>query len=157
MTEEQFTFHLEGKWSTAQILEHLSLAFGATARAFERAAREGKPLGDNPKLKQRLQNIVLFNIGYFPRGRQAPTMVIPKGELGGLQALAQIRENLLRMDKFHGECEQKVSRERCIANHPILGPLNLEVAKIASPTHAAPHEAGSGATVNAELSNNGRH
>ena len=37
MTEEQLTFHPEGKWSTAEILEHLSLAFGGTARGFERA------------------------------------------------------------------------------------------------------------------------
>jgi hypothetical protein len=126
MTEEQLTFHPEGKWSTAQILEHLSLAFGGTAKAFERAAAAGKPLGDKPNLSQILKDFVVLNIGYFPRGRTAPAMVTPKGELGGLQSLALIRENLVRMDKFHGECQQKVSRERCIANHPVLGPLNFE-------------------------------
>src|SRR6266481_3443836 len=82
MTEEQLTYHPEGKWSAAQILEHLSLAFGGTAKAFERAAREGKPLGDRPNLSQRLTNIVVLSLGYFPPGRQAPTIVTPKGELG---------------------------------------------------------------------------
>jgi hypothetical protein len=126
MTEEQLTFHSGGKWSTAQILEHLSLAFGGTAKAFERALAEGKPLGDKPSFVQRVKDFVVLEIGYFPEGRTAPTVVTPKGEMGGLEALALIRENLIRMDKAHGECKQKVSRERCIANHPVLGPLTLE-------------------------------
>ncbi|MCU1305522.1 MAG: DinB superfamily protein [Acidobacteriaceae bacterium] len=126
MTEEQLTYHPEGKWSTAQILEHLSLAFGGTAKAFERALAEGKPLGDNPSFKQKLRDMLVLEIGYFPRGRTAPTMVTPKGEMKGLEALAKIRENLIRMDKAHGECQKTLSRERCIANHPVLGPLNFE-------------------------------
>ncbi|MCU1309925.1 MAG: DinB superfamily protein [Candidatus Angelobacter sp.] len=126
MTEEQLTYHPEGKWSTAQILEHLSLAFGGTAKAFERAFTEGKPLGDNPSFKQKLRDMLVLEIGYFPRGRTAPPMVTPKGEMKGLEALAKIRENLLRMDKAHGECQKTLSRERCIANHPVLGPLTFE-------------------------------
>jgi hypothetical protein len=126
MTEEQLTCRPEGKWNSAQILEHLSLAFGGTAKAFERAVAEGKPLGDKPNFAQRIKDFLVLEIGYFPKGRTAPTVVTPKGEMGGLEALAHIRENLVRMDKAHGECRQKVSRERCIANHPVLGPLTLE-------------------------------
>src|SRR4051812_33926180 len=107
MTEEQLTYHPEGKWSSAQILEHLSMAFGATARGFEKALAAGKPQGDLPNLKQRVIDMVVLNIGYFPRGRTAPAMVTPKGEIGGLVALAQIRENLRLMDKFHADCEKK--------------------------------------------------
>src|SRR3954463_15077771 len=83
MTEEQLTFHPEGKWSTAEILEHLSLAFGATARGLERALAEGKPLGDLPSLKQKLRSFVVLNIGYFPPGRKSPPMVEPKGTIRG--------------------------------------------------------------------------
>ncbi|MCU1284566.1 MAG: DinB superfamily protein [Acidobacteriales bacterium] len=125
MTEEQLTFHPEGKWSTAEILEHLSLAFGGTAKGFERALSEGKPLGDLPTLRQRLQCFVVLNVGYFPHGRKSPPMVAPKGQLGGMEAMAQIRENLRRLDEMHGACEKKISRERCIANHPVLGPLTF--------------------------------
>ena len=126
MTEEQLTYHPEGKWSTAEILEHLSLAFGGTAKGFERALSEGKPQGDLPSLKQRLQCFLVLDIGYFPRGRKSPPMVAPKGQIGGMEVLAKIRENLARMDDFHGQCEKKISRERCIANHPVLGPLTFE-------------------------------
>jgi hypothetical protein len=126
MTEEQLAYHPEGKWSSAQILEHLSLAFGATARGFERALAAGKPQGDLPSLKQRVIDILILNVGYFPRGRTAPVMVTPKGEIGGLAALAQIRENLRLMDRAHAECEKKISRERCLTNHPVLGPLNVD-------------------------------
>jgi hypothetical protein len=70
--------------------------------------------------------LIVLDIGYFPPGRTAPEMVTPKGELGGLEALAQIRANLIKMDKAHSECEQKISKERCIANHPVLGPLTVQ-------------------------------
>jgi DinB superfamily len=125
-TEEQLVYHPEGKWSTAQILEHLALAFGGTAKAFERAFAEGKPLGDKPSLKQKLTDVIVLELGYFPGGRTAPVLVTPKGEMPGTEALALIRENLIRMDKAHSECQKSMGRERCIANHPVLGPLTFE-------------------------------
>jgi hypothetical protein len=126
MTEEQLTFHPEGKWSSAQILEHLSIAFGGTAKMLEKCLKEGKPLGDFPNLKQRLFGLILLDLGYFPKGRTAPAGVTPKGQLGGMEALAQIRANLIQMDKALAECEQKISKDRCIANHPVLGPLRID-------------------------------
>jgi hypothetical protein len=126
MTEEQLAFHPEGKWSTAEILEHLALAFGATARGLERALAEGKPLGDLPSIKDRIKSFVVLNVGYFPPGRKSPPMVEPKGSMSGMEALAQIRGNLRKMDELHAECQKKISRERCIANHPVLGPLTFD-------------------------------
>src|SRR2546423_14070053 len=43
MTEEQLTWHPEGKWSSTLILEHLSLAFSSTVRGMKRALEAGKP------------------------------------------------------------------------------------------------------------------
>jgi len=36
MTVEELTRHPEGKWSSAQILEHLYLTYTGTAKGFER-------------------------------------------------------------------------------------------------------------------------
>ena len=36
MPAEQLAWHREGKWSAAQVLEHLSLAFSSTSKAMER-------------------------------------------------------------------------------------------------------------------------
>ncbi len=47
----------EGKWSVAEILEHLSLTYKGTAKNMERSLAAGKPLGGKPSLKQRLANV----------------------------------------------------------------------------------------------------
>src|SRR5687767_9365050 len=95
MTEEQLSARREGKWSVAEILEHLALAFGHTATMLKRCIDAGKPLGNKPSLKHRLISGIVVDLGYFPAGRQAPKMVIPSGSLTGQEAVAKIRANLL--------------------------------------------------------------
>ena len=124
LDEGQLLAHAEGKWSAAQILEHLSLAFEHTVRGMNRCLEAGKNLGDVPTMKQRLFHVVVLDLKHFPRGREAPTMVIPKGELGGLEALNRIRTNLIAMDQKLAECREKLGTKGRLANHPVLGPLS---------------------------------
>src|SRR5438034_5788474 len=53
MTVEELTRHPEGKWSSAQILEHLYLTYTGTAKGFERCCEAGKPLASSLRLKDR--------------------------------------------------------------------------------------------------------
>ena len=53
MDEAALIQHAEGKWSAAETLEHLSLAFGSTAKVFARCVEKGRAIGDRPSLKQR--------------------------------------------------------------------------------------------------------
>ena len=55
MTAEVMRHHPEGKWSTAEVLEHLYLTYTGTAKAFERCLHEGKPLARTPVLKDRVR------------------------------------------------------------------------------------------------------
>ena len=126
MTEEQLRCHPEGKWCAAEILEHLALAFGHTVRGMDRCLAAGKNLGDVPTMQQRLFHMIVLDLKHFPRGRKSPEMVAPKGELGGLEALAKIRANLMAMDAKLGECRQKLGTSGRLANHPVLGPLTNE-------------------------------
>src|SRR5688500_15167421 len=98
MTEEELRCHPEGKWCAAEILEHLSLAFGRTIRGMDRCLAAGRNLGDAPTMQQRLFHMIVLDLKHFPRGRKSPPMVAPTGELGGLEALKQIRANLIEMD-----------------------------------------------------------
>ena len=125
MDEQQLLYHPEGKWSSAQILEHLALAFGSTCKMMERALEAGKSLGDTPTIKQRLQAFIVTGVGYFPEGRQAPMVVAPKGEWGGMEALEKIRANLIALDKLQTECLAKVGAQGWLGNHPVLGPLTI--------------------------------
>jgi hypothetical protein len=72
LSEAELTRSVGGKWSVAQTLEHLGLAFGHTARAMTKALGAGKPIGDTPTVKQRAIATLVVDIGYFPEGRQAP-------------------------------------------------------------------------------------
>jgi hypothetical protein len=123
---KQLTEHAEGKWSAAEILEHLAMAFGSTAKVFERCAQKGKPIGDVPNLKQRFFATVVTDCGFFPPGRKAPHMVVPTGNLSGDAALESIRKNLLEMDKQLARCYEICGRKGWLANHPVLGPLTID-------------------------------
>lgn len=124
MTPDQFIRHPEGKWCAAEILEHLSRAFGTTVTLLQRCLDSGKSIATTPTWKQRLAIAVVVEAGYFPTGRPAPEYTRPKG-LPPEAALSQVVENLLAMDKILTQCEQRFATGVKIANHPILGPLTV--------------------------------
>jgi hypothetical protein len=113
------------KWSIAQTLEHLGLAFGHTAKTMNRALEAGKPIGDKPTIKQRAISALVVGIGYFPEGRPAPKIVVPTGTLDGKAALDLIHGNLAAMDRAHAKCVAKFGHQGFVANHPVLGPLTI--------------------------------
>lgn len=125
MTEEQLTWHPEGKWSAAQILEHLTLAFSGTARGLSNCVEESKTKGGSPTIKQRIQQAVVLEIGYFPEGRQAPKMVYPTGNLGGLATVERIKADLHAMDAKIEEAAKKFGARRRVMDHPVLGPITM--------------------------------
>ncbi|MCI0353694.1 MAG: DinB family protein [Acidobacteria bacterium] len=124
MSVEQFAAHPEGKWSAAEILEHLSIAFGSTARSLEKTLASGEPKITPPTLWQRGAALLVATMGYFPPGRQAPEFTRPKG-MDGESALRTIRENLVAMDASITRCEERFGHSRKIATHPVLGPLSV--------------------------------
>ena len=126
MDDAELNLQPEGKWSPAEILEHLSLTFEQTAKGMKRCLEAGKNLGDQPTMKQRLFHMIVLDLRHFPKGRKSPPTVAPKGQMGGLEALTKIRANLLAMDQTLSECRKKLDTSGRLANHPVLGPLTNE-------------------------------
>jgi hypothetical protein len=126
MSDAELLYRPEGKWSAAQILEHLSLAFEHTVKGMNRCLAAGKNLGDQPTMKQRLFHMIVLDLKHFPRGRPAPEMVVPKGEQGGLEAVDRIRKALVAMDQTLADCRTRLGTTGRLANHPVLGPLTNE-------------------------------
>src|SRR3954466_14973717 len=124
ITLEQLSWHPDGKWCTAEILEHLALAFGGTAKFLSKVAAEGKSVASKMTLKQRVGIAVVTGGEFIPRGRKAPQGVVPKG-MAADQALPTIRKNLSDMDEAISACEAKLGRKIKIADHPVLGPLTV--------------------------------
>ena len=122
MTFEQMCVTVrEGHWTAAEIVEHLSLAFGATAVGMEQRLRSGE-LDVRPRtVRDRLATLLVVRVGYIPTGRKAPGYTVPCG-IGAETALRNLHENLDAMDVAISRLEEKYG-DRIIGVHPILGPL----------------------------------
>jgi hypothetical protein len=125
MTEEQMSYRPEGKWSTCDVLEHLALTYGGTAKGFRKRILEG-PEGGTPTAKQRVGQLLVLELNVFPFKRKSPAMVAPKANLCGQDALALLKRNLAEMEVALYEYSAKHGAKGKAAKHPVLGPLTLE-------------------------------
>lgn len=136
MSAAQLGWHPQEKWSAAQILEHLSLAFSGTARGMERAIK-GEISCPPRTMKESVAVFVVVGFGYMPGGRHAPKGTVP-GPGDPQNAVSVILENLTAMDKAIARVEQaKGSKVRL--PHPILGPLTLPQWRKFHWVHTAHH------------------
>jgi hypothetical protein len=122
MSGDDLTRPLEGKWSTAEILEHLYLTYTGTVKAFERCLKAGKPLGGAPTLKQRMSVALVTDSGYFPKGRKSPEPVSPRG-MSAEKIVAEIGPQIAAMDQMIAQCEERYGSRIKVLDHPVLGPL----------------------------------
>jgi hypothetical protein len=138
-TEEQLTVHPDGKWSSAQILEHLALTYSGTTKGMGRVLQKGKPLGGRRSLRDLLLQFTLLKLEFFPPGRKAPAMVVPSGTLGGMEALKSFRTEFSTMSATLEEVEQRFGRDTVVLNHPVLGPLDVSQWRRFHLAHARHH------------------
>ncbi|HYD16653.1 MAG TPA: DinB family protein [Candidatus Nanoarchaeia archaeon] len=124
MTEHELTIRRGGKWSAAEIIEHLALAYGGTAKMLERLSGQLSVERIRPTLKQRVIAMLVVELGYFPPGREAPEFTKPTG-ITAHDAVAAFRANLHKMDQALEKCERRFGKTAIISRHPILGPLSL--------------------------------
>lgn|SRR6266567_5031271 len=122
MTLDQLTRHAEGKWSPAEILEHLNLSYSGTIKGLDRCLQSGSTTASSDRSRMRWQRLILIRGGYFPRGRQSPPRVQPRGTPAE-QVTAEILENVARLDGVIQQCETRFGRGKPLADHPVLGPL----------------------------------
>lgn len=113
------------QWSVVEILEHLTRAYSGTAKGFERCVEKGVSLATAATTKQRLQQVVLISLGYFPSGREAPKHILPTGELDLGAVLTAVRRDLARLDESAARARQALGTGKML-DHPILGALTVE-------------------------------
>ncbi len=122
MTPEEFARHPEGKWSAAEILDHLNLTYIGTIKNFDRCLALGKRRASLDRGRTRWRRLVITRFGYFPPGRKSPERVQPRGT-PVLQVKSEVLENIARMDQLIAECEACFGSSKPVTDHPILGPL----------------------------------
>lgn len=137
MSEEQLAWHPDGKWSAAQILEHLALAFAGTAKGMEKVLASGSVPVVARTMKNRITTFVVVRLGYMPAGRQAPKGTVP-GDGNPATAVTAILANLATMGEKLNEVEK--TKGPCVRlPHPILGPLTLPEWRKFHWVHTAHH------------------
>ena len=122
VTPDLLTRHPEGKWSPAEILEHLNLTYIGTIKGLERCLQSGTTSASPDRSRKRWQRLAVIRAGYFPPGRQSPPRVAPRGT-PAQQVTAEILGNVARLDGVIQECEIRFGRSQPVADHPVLGPL----------------------------------
>src|ERR1035441_5502400 len=95
-----------GKWSAAQILEHLLLTYQNTNRGLAKCLAQGAPLATRATLKHRLAALLVVNLGHLPGGRKAPERVTPRGMLPE-EVQQAIEPELQKMDSGLDACERR--------------------------------------------------
>lgn len=122
MNADDLTWHPDGKWSTAQVLEHLYLSYSGTVKGFERCLEAGKPLARAPVLKDHMRTFVVTGLGHLPTGRQAPERTRPRG-MAVDEITRGIAPQILAMDEVIAQCEARFGKRTLLVDHPVLGPL----------------------------------
>lgn len=125
MGREEMLRQREGKWSIAQVLEHLYLTYTGTVKGCERALTSQKPLTTPQRVKQRFKTLAVVTLGYYPSGIQAPAQVHPKG-IPAEQVVSDIARQIASMDELLARCEQRLGRGNKLFDHPVLGALTGE-------------------------------
>jgi len=111
-----------GKWSAAQILEHLFLTYQNTNRGLAKCLAQGAPLATRATLKHRVATLLVVNLGYLPGGRKSPERVTPRG-MPPEEVQQAIAPELEKMDSGLDDCERRFGARTKIMDHLILGPL----------------------------------
>jgi hypothetical protein len=115
---------MPGKWSIAEILEHLTLAFTVNATALEKVLQSGQLRTRRPRLFQRIGRFLVVEAGCFPRV-DAPAVTRPHGSIPPERSLAAIRESIERVDATLSRVADRFGERVPVAHHPILGPFSV--------------------------------
>jgi len=123
MTPAELECRQAGKWSVAEILEHLYLTYTGTIKGFQRCLEAGKPLATAPTLAQRARIGVVLGLRHLPRGAEAPAQVRPRG-ISNDKIQAEIGGRIAAMDEIIAQCEARYGTHQRLLNHMLLGPLS---------------------------------
>lgn len=123
-TADSLTQAPEGKWSIAQILEHLFLTYRNTTKGLNKCLEAGTPLAARATAMQRLATVFLLTTGYFPSGRKAPERTLPRG-MPPSEVHPGIFAEMQAMAAQLDACERKFGANTKILDHPVIGPLTI--------------------------------
>lgn len=127
-----------GKWTPAQIVEHLALAMELSAATFRERRAKG-PMARRPTtLREKLGKLFVFGLGRFPPGLKAPERSSPAPRVEGHSAETRFRAGLAAWEALEGDL-LPARRHDLFVRHPRLGDLTMEEWTRFHAVHARHH------------------
>ena len=113
-----------GRWTAAEILEHLTLAFTFNRTVIEKVLASGELRTQPPRAVQKLARMLVVDIGYFPKV-DAPEVTRPTRSIEPERSLSAVREALAALDATLRRAEARFGRRARVATHPYFGGLTV--------------------------------
>ena len=127
-----------GKWTSAQIFEHLLLTYTGTTKGLRRVLESGHPLGSSATLPHTVRKFVVTKLGWMPSGRTAFRQIWPEEGLDA-QSMRRFYDALVAMDATLLDAERRFGQRAKLLDHPFLGPLNAQEWRLFHRTHTRHH------------------
>ncbi len=123
LNREDWHRRVPGKWSIAQLVQHLAIGIDTVATTFEkRASKQGMKRRATPR--ETLLRHVMLGLGRLNSGRDAPAGTVPEDRPDPEATTAQFRMGVARLEAM----VQSWPPERQLqvfVKHPVVGDLNL--------------------------------
>jgi len=130
----------EGRWTVAQILEHLTYVEGAIGRLLRKHAAEAAEHGAETESTSVMERLDMARMADRERKISAPEFLIPRGELDSETALTRLEE--LRADTREAlAASSGLPLGKVSAPHPALGMLDGYQWVLALGGHEGRHRA----------------
>ena len=114
-----------GKWTPAQIVEHLALGLTLSAATFQ-ARRNHAPMSRRPRTPaQQVARFFIFGLRWFPPGRKAPERTTPPPGISRTTAEAHFLAGIDAWDQVDRALMPE-RRANLFVKHPRMGDLTIE-------------------------------
>lgn len=126
-----------GKWTSAQIVEHLAAGLNLSAEKFRERSARAPMVRRRRTLMQRLASYVVLDLEWYPQGFQAPEGTRPAQDVSRARAEAHFRAGLAKWQEL--ERLLPARRHDLFVKHPRLGDLTIEEWMRFHASHARHH------------------
>ena len=127
-----------GKWSCAQIVEHLAISIEYSGATFDKR-RAHDPMVRRPRrFSETLAGVFILGLGWYPQGFKAPEGTVPAPGITRAAAEGKFKAGLARWDELQ-HMLLPARRYDLFVKHPRLGDLTFEEWMRFHAVHARHH------------------
>lgn len=115
----------EGKWTPAQIVEHLAIGMTGSAERFEQRRAHAPMTRRRRRLIERIASLSILRLRWYPQGFKAPEGTRPAASVTRAAAEAHFRGGIAKWEGLQREL-LPIRRHDLFVKHPRLGDLTME-------------------------------